>query len=149
MNQVVSSHGLRTVKQKMCSTLDEAITFAKNDLQMSVETGTDVSSINLMKDGLVQSRLQSQQKNDIDQHVGLLGKGSNLPTRSDIEGKDEKDSASVSSSYCVVKPSRGVASDDVYFCKSLDDIKIAFQKIHQTPIFGCAAGSKHESVVRM
>lgn len=149
MNQIVSRHGLRTVKQKMCSTLDDAIVFAKNDLQMSAETVTDASSVNLMKDGDVKSTLLSQQKNDIDQHVGLLGKGSNLPTRSEVEGGDEKDPTSVSSSYCVVKPSRGVASDDVYFCKSLDDIKIAFQKIHQTPIFGCAVGSKHESVVRM
>ena len=138
MNEVVGNHGLRTVRQKMCSTLEEAVTFVKDDLNLS-----SAPSKSSMVDYLDKPVMTLNKLLDIDENRGLLGQGTNI---SRVTESDPKQSSSMSS-YCVVKPCRGVASDDVYFCKSLEQVKEAFQKIHQTPIFGSASGARHESVV--
>lgn len=48
---------------------------------------------------------------------------------------------------CVVKPSRGVASDDVHLCSSLKSVALAFAKIHGSTMFGSTNGEKHEKVL--
>ena len=47
----------------------------------------------------------------------------------------------------VVKPIRGVASDDVYLCDDLTSLREAFGKIHQSPLFGSAVEAKNEHVL--
>ena len=44
--------------------------------------------------------------------------------------------------YCVVKPYRGVASDGVFLCASLEEAKHAFAKLHQQPRFGGGVNDK-------
>jgi predicted ATP-grasp superfamily ATP-dependent carboligase len=46
----------------------------------------------------------------------------------------------------VVKPVRGVASDDVHLCKDLSSVKQAFAKIHGSPVFG-SPWEKHAKVL--
>lgn len=48
--------------------------------------------------------------------------------------------------WVVVKPVRGVASDDVHLCKSLSSVKEAFVKIHGSPMFG-APWEQHDTVL--
>jgi len=48
--------------------------------------------------------------------------------------------------WAVVKPVRGVASDDVHLCKSTSSIRKAFDKIHKSSIFG-SPWEKHETVL--
>lgn len=48
--------------------------------------------------------------------------------------------------WVVVKPIRGVASDDVYLCKNLASVQRAFEKIHGSPIFG-SPWEKHANVL--
>ena len=157
MNQVVGDKGLWVVRQKFCPTLEEAIAFAKNEWNVpdsisssSTATSTATDSLSDESSLIINSNhITSNNPNpSIDQHVGLLGKGDNAPWIEKYNTNQEEDhnhhQASLSLSlYCVVKPGRGVASDDVYFCKN------AFEQIHQTPVFGCPLGSKHESVVRV
>ena len=143
MNEVVGKKGLRVVKQKMCSSLKEALSFAQDDLKIpsahdSTVTPTSSSSATTIAtsnkdDSNEDSTNQSENNNN-----GLLGRGSNLPQSIPND--------TGTSSYCVVKPCRGVASDDVYFCKNLQDVKDAFQRIQHTPVFG-SVGATHESVV--
>ena len=141
MNEVVGKKGLRVVQQKMCSSLKEALSFAQDELKISsihqpTELPTSSSTITTSNkdDSKQNSTNQSENNNN-----GLLGRGINLPQsiHNDVG----------SSSYCVVKPCRGVASDDVYFCKNLQDVKDAFQRIQDTPVFGSSVGATHESVV--
>ena len=154
MNQVVGDHGLRVVRQKFCSTLDEALAFAHDDLNVpSTDSSATTSSIPSSPEINIERNKRDDERLDIDDNTGLLGKGTNIPTAipSDANQEEQQQSLSLLSSsaaaYCVVKPCRGVASDDVYFCTNLQDVEEAFQKIHHTPVFGCAAGETHESVV--
>lgn len=135
MNQVVEKHGLRVVKQKMCSSLEEAIFFAKDELKIpSMQVSGTLHEPSSSKLTVRDSILENIEMN------GLLGRGINLP-----QSEEKK----MSSSFCVVKPCRGVASDDVYFCKNVQDVENAFQKIHHTPVFGSSDGTTHESVVSL
>jgi len=52
-----------------------------------------------------------------------------------------------SSPLVVVKPLRGVASDDVHLCSDLPSLREAFSKILQSPIFGSSVAAKHEQVL--
>ena len=52
-----------------------------------------------------------------------------------------------SSTLVVVKPLRGVASDDVHLCSDLTSLRKAFTKILHSPIFGSATAAKHEKVL--
>ncbi len=47
----------------------------------------------------------------------------------------------------VVKPHRGVASDDVHLCSSMKSLRDAFTKIHSSPVFGSSTAAKHQSVL--
>mmetsp|Transcript_20851 Transcript_20851/g.34402 ORF Transcript_20851/g.34402 Transcript_20851/m.34402 type:complete len:609 (+) Transcript_20851:154-1980(+) len=47
----------------------------------------------------------------------------------------------------VVKPHRGVASDDVHLCSNMKALREAFAKIHSSPVFGSATAAKHQSVL--
>jgi hypothetical protein len=47
----------------------------------------------------------------------------------------------------VVKPLRGVASDDVHLCSNLPSLRKAFHKILNSPIFGSPKEAKHEQVL--
>ncbi|KAL7539664.1 hypothetical protein ACHAXR_010057 [Thalassiosira sp. AJA248-18] len=47
----------------------------------------------------------------------------------------------------VVKPLRGVASDDVHLCSDLPSLRKAFTKILQSPIFGSSTAAQHEQVL--
>jgi hypothetical protein len=67
---------------------------------------------------------------------GLLGKASNVPQVSMGGGN-----------YCVVKPIRGVASDDVYLCQDLEQVKKAFERIHESPVFGATQGETNDAVL--
>ena len=49
--------------------------------------------------------------------------------------------------YCVAKPSRGVASDDVHLCPDLDSLRDSYRKIKGTTVFGSMHGEKHNSVL--
>eukprot|EP00804_Cyclotella_cryptica_P016588 CCRYP_001928-RA/>CCRYP_001928-RA protein AED:0.04 eAED:0.04 QI:0/-1/0/1/-1/1/1/0/656 len=58
-------------------------------------------------------------------------------------GEDSKEI----STMVVVKPLRGVASDDVHLCTNLPSLRKAFAKIYHSPIFGSSTASKHEEVL--
>ena len=133
MNNVAAEKGLRTVRQRMCASLEEAVDFA-TELGVSVGGGDDtnektqVSTNSNAKDG--------SESNGSELNAGQLGRASNKPSHLSNNGK-----------YCVIKPTRGVASDDVYFCSNLDAVKGAFERIHGTSVFGSITGERHESVV--
>ena len=57
-------------------------------------------------------------------------------------GEEEKGETLV-----VVKPLRGVASDDVHLCSDLPSVRRAFTKIHQSQVFGSSTAEKHEQVL--
>ncbi|KAL9182807.1 hypothetical protein ACHAXT_004086 [Thalassiosira profunda] len=47
----------------------------------------------------------------------------------------------------VVKPLRGVASDDVHLCSDLPSLRIAFTKVLGSPVFGSSTAAKHHQVL--
>ena len=49
--------------------------------------------------------------------------------------------------FVVAKPHRGVASDDVHLCSSMESLREAFVKIHSSPVFGSSTAAKHQSVL--
>jgi hypothetical protein len=51
------------------------------------------------------------------------------------------------STMVVVKPLRGVASDDVHLCNNMTSLRRAFAKIYHSPIFGSSTASRHEQVL--
>ncbi len=58
-------------------------------------------------------------------------------------GENERDDGC----HVVVKPRRGVASDDVYLCSDLPALRKAFRKILSSPIFGSSKEAKHEQAL--
>jgi len=131
MNKCAAEYGLRTTRQKMCATLEEAINFAK-ELGLS---GKPIDTDNATES----TRTETSQNSSIDQEFnsGLLGSATNISNELSLTG-----------SYCVIKPYRGVASDDVFFCQNIDAVEHAFQKVHGSTVFGSTiAGEKHESVL--
>lgn len=134
MNHVLSKAGLRTVKQKMCRTLEEAMDFARELGVRDIEDGDDDDDEKDNDDG---------GHNTVDQVItenhwngGLLGLASNTPKHVPKGGK-----------YCVIKPKRGVASDDVFFCANINHVKEAFQKIQGTSVFGSISSEKNDLVL--
>ena len=87
---------------------------------------------------VLEQLLEEQENKDDDEEgyipsiVGVLGLASNTP--------------SSTSNYCVVKPPRGVASDAVNLCSSLESVKDAFNSIQGTTMFG-TMHRKHQSVL--
>lgn len=90
MNAAASKHGLLTVLQSMCATLEEAVLFA-TELGVTNEVGND--------------------------------------------GK-----------RCVLKPVRGVASDGVFLCQSLSDVRDAYEQIRGKAVYGSPT-EKYEQVL--
>jgi ATP-grasp domain len=58
----------------------------------------------------------------------------------------EQDTLPSSPRRVVVKPIRGVGSDDVHLCTSIESVQEAFEKIHGSTVFG-APLDKHDSVL--
>lgn len=130
MNQELNKHGMRTVGQKMCSSLDDAISFARElGVVDQSKIEQDVNDV----DGIMSGNKSSE---DSDVNTGTLGSAYNAPLFLSRKGK-----------YCVVKPKRGVGSDDVHFCSNLQQVERAFQKIKGTSVFGSTSGEKHDHVL--
>mmetsp|Transcript_36528 Transcript_36528/g.53588 ORF Transcript_36528/g.53588 Transcript_36528/m.53588 type:complete len:641 (+) Transcript_36528:187-2109(+) len=104
MNQILSEEGMDTVRQTLCSSLEDAMTFASEELGIpsSIEENSSSSSL------------------------------TSFP-------KDKK--------ICVVKPTRGVASDNVHLCRSLSEVESAFKSIHGTPMFATTRNERNEQVL--
>jgi hypothetical protein len=113
----------------MCGSLDEALEFA---------TELGVSAEGDMIDASENDFASTPHSYESDLNVGKLGSASNAPLNRSGNGK-----------YCVVKPTRGVASDDVCFCSNLNDIKGAYERVKGTSVFGSTTGEKHDSVVSL
>ncbi|KAL3774936.1 hypothetical protein ACHAW5_001298 [Stephanodiscus triporus] len=62
-------------------------------------------------------------------------------------GLSEDDNRQNSSPLVVVKPLRGVASDDVHLCSNFSTLREAFTKILHSPVFGSPTAAKHEKVL--
>ena len=129
MNKCVSEHDLRTVQQKLCSSMEEALAFAT---ELGLSNQREPYNVKAQDKGV------ESLKNNPRGSPGSLGRGSNIPPQMSAQGK-----------YCVVKPTRGVASDSVSLCSTLEEVKSAFNQIHGSTIFGSPSGEKHESVVSM
>ncbi|GFH43863.1 hypothetical protein CTEN210_00336 [Chaetoceros tenuissimus] len=129
MNQELEKHGMRTVGQKMCGSLEEAICFAR---ELGVVDESEMKQEKQDVDGISENKSNE----DSDVNTGKLGLANNAPT---FLSKKEK--------YCVVKPKRGVGSDDVYFCSNLQQVERAFQKVKGTSVFGSTSGEKHDHVL--
>ena len=147
MNKACESAGLRVVRQKMCETLEEALEFAS---ELGVRGEADCAgdkSENVGKRGAAEiiSVVESSKALDgadcaeeqVPSNNGLLGMATN----------DHTEGTSLGRRYCVVKPSRGVASDDVHLCPDLESVQTAFTRIKGSTVFGSMHGEKHEKVL--
>lgn len=116
MNQVAAAYGLPVVKQKLCHTLTEALDFANELLKSSSIAGRE------------------EHKNINTQlDTGLLGRGNNIP--------EQKKKA-----RCIVKPTRGVASENIHLCEDPDSVRQAYEIIKGSTVFG-AASERHQAVL--
>ena len=111
MNQVVGEHGLRVVRQKFCPTLEDAIAFAKDELNVpdtDYTSTTNNVAINFVSDEpslAIDDPFSDNPNPNIDQHVGLLGKGNNVPStniRTISEEENHQASSSSSSSLIII-----------------------------------------------
>lgn len=82
---------------------------------------------------LLESASNTKIKSDGYSDAGILGQGSNTPP---TEAK----------AYCIVKPTRGVASENVHLCHDKESVEIAFKEIVSSTVFGDAY-QKHQSVL--
>lgn len=148
MNEVCERAGLRVVRQKMCETLEEALDFAAElGVRGRAENGEDKMSENVAgsKEGAagvgVSDMLDGADDHRDEDHMpsnnGLLGMATN----------DHSDGTSLGGLYCVVKPSRGVASDDVHLCQDLESVQTAFTRIKDSTVFGSMHGERHDKVL--
>ena len=120
MNEAVSQFGLATVKQKLCRSVEEAKAFATDlGLQESPQSGDE-------------EQPSSSNSGQQDEPTGLLGTGRNTQM--------------VNSRLCIVKPIRGVASEQVFLCQDLPSVERAFNEIHGSTIFGSPRQS-HDTVL--
>lgn len=119
MNEAVSKVGLAVVRQKLCSTFSETLEFATELLEQQKEQLT-------------------QQFTNGHFDAGLLGQGKNTFQLFDAE--EEK------KAHCIVKPTRGVASENVHLCSDIDSVKEACNDILTSAIFGDPS-RKHEAVL--
>ena len=120
MNEELHKAGLATVKQKLCSTVDEAKEFAK-------ELG--------LSDFVEQTQTQekvSPQSAGKESQTGLLGSGCNTHIMDSI--------------LCIVKPVRGVASEQVFLCRNVSNVEHAFEQIHGNTVFGSPRNT-HDAVL--
>lgn len=130
MNKCVSEHGMRVVRQKLCSTVKDAVNFALElgvcDTNSHVEEGSRILT-------------EPPDRNMDTFKSGSLGMASNIPSEQATIGK-----------YCIVKPCRGVASDNVHCCQHIDGVRRAFDRVHNSSVFGSTiGGEKNEAVVSL
>jgi len=149
MNQCIAHSGLRTVKQKLCFTEEEAVKFAKQ-LGVIEEWEKDEDVLSLAKDRDKRTTSVNTEDGDktdnnpllpTDSSDGALGLGAEKPY-SELDHKKRH--------VCVVKPRRGVASDDVHLCPNLSSVKQAFRKIFGSIIFASTSEdgrNTHDSVL--
>ena len=135
MNEAVGQAGLPVVQQKLCSTLEEAKAFAKG-LGLSEEESSPVSTVLSNNDVGTINPLDVSV--DFMSNTGSLGSGSN--TRTTQSGMQN------TAKLVIVKPVRGVASSSVYLCKDRLELEEAFEKIHQSSVFG-SINQQHEAVL--
>jgi len=134
MNECVSNYGLNTVKQRMCTTVEEALDFAR-DIGVK-ERDDGIYKEEEEKEKYFMNKLSHVRKNDGEVNEGCLGSARNLSKDIGENGK-----------YCVVKPFRGVASGDVYLCSNLSSIESSFKKIHRTSVFGSTTRELNDQVL--
>mmetsp|Transcript_8553 Transcript_8553/g.12549 ORF Transcript_8553/g.12549 Transcript_8553/m.12549 type:complete len:959 (-) Transcript_8553:121-2997(-) len=173
MNEVCRGYGLGgIVEQRLCESLEEAMEFAKELGVTNVDEGEEQQTINgapILRSE--EELLEEMEREEIQQ---LLNQEESIQKENefmesimdefviDQEQDNEEEQGHKSNSgvlsiaternrqkqkYCVVKPTRGVASDDVFLCPSLQSVSSAFTKVHQSSIFGTMNGEKHESVL--
>jgi hypothetical protein len=118
MNEAVRKSGLAIVQQKRCTSVEEALAFAK-------ELGVNDSP---------QSPQQTIHPLAISHTTttGLLGSGRNTQL--------------AGSNLCIVKPIRGVASEQVFLCPDLSSVERAFNQIYGNTVFG-SPGRSHDTVL--
>jgi hypothetical protein len=143
MNEAVKNYGLRTVRQAMCHTKEEALAFAQNELgvvsQSDLEVIDDAKETDEKEQSIIKKKGQNydgKQSNESCINNGKLGRATNIPQ-----------THRSSQAYCVVKPKRGVASDDVFLCHSLEEVEHAFDKIYNTFVFGSINGESNDAVL--
>ena len=152
MNKACERVGLRVVRQKMCENLEEALDFAK-ELGVCEKDDSAVLEMDERDPG------QKKEKYGDPRDARLPNAGFD-PTGDDCQPMPEntgvlgllsnhlrEDSVSLDRRYCVVKPARGVASDDVHLCQDLRSTAEAFCKIQGSTVFGTMDGEKHDSVL--
>ena len=98
MNQAVEEAGIPVVRQRLCRTVEEAISFAE-------ELGVKDDTTN--------------------------------------ENEHEPNNPRV-----VIKPTRGVASDDVFMCDSVDSVREAFATIIESVVFGSPTQKNEAALVQ-
>lgn len=123
MVEEVGKAGLAVVRQKLCFSPDEAIQFAK-ELGLAEGAEKEVHSKEVYA---------SLADTETTSNTGSLGMGTNTLIATE-------------NPMCIVKPIRGCASDSVFLCKKLHDVKQAFGLIHGNPIFGSPEFT-HDSVL--
>ena len=122
MNKVVGEAGIPVVQQKQCQTLNETLEFA-SELLAQAEAAYNGSV-----------KANKRPANDGYYDTGVLGQGSNTPLA--VNGRV----------YCIVKPIRGVASENVHLCHDLEGVKHAYKDIVSSTVFGDAS-QKHQVVL--
>jgi hypothetical protein len=123
MVEEVGKAGLEVVRQKLCFSSEEAVEFAK-ELGLAEDAHQEVHQ---------QEVYAARKDAESASNSGSLGMGTN----SLISNENP---------MCIVKPVRGCASDNVYLCKKLRDVKDSFGLIHGSTIFG-SPEMKHDSVL--
>jgi biotin carboxylase len=117
MNQVVAQAGLRTAQQKLCTSVGEAREFARELMKKPNVTATIPAT---------------EEAKDVNATSTATTKTASKPPKS-------------AKRRVVVKPVRGVASESVYLCSNVREVKEACRNILGAPVFGEKA--VHETVL--
>jgi len=79
--------------------------------------------------------------------LGVVEDEEEIIGRENLDAEKRKVRITTQRKMVVVKPPRGVASDDVHLCSNLASVRMAFDKVHHSPVFGSPTSSKHERVL--
>ncbi len=79
--------------------------------------------------------------------LGVVEDEEEVEKQENLGPQKREDDSATQRKMVVVKPLRGVASDDVHLCSNLASVRMAFNKVHQSPVFGSPTASKHERVL--
>ena len=63
------------------------------------------------------------------------------------DGEEDSEGSASDAAMVVVKPLRGVASDDVHLCRTLPSVRSAFERIKGSQVFGSARSETYERVL--